>query len=910
MHITIHNNKSPAEHANGRYYKVFTPRSAHDVLRIHHDADCIGDTQLKKIQIEQGTKPTAFENPQETTRPLTGLFADLRALNIELSDTNSEFWGKIRANNNGMLIEYYNSKIKTELAAVAEGVTSRITNTINGDYSSFDQRLNALQIQIKNAAVASTVQQLADKYTRQIAAIDGRVSTVQQKADSLATQIVDANNNISTVRQTVTGLQTQLKDTDKNVSAVQQTAKSLQTQITSANGDISNVKQTATLLGSQLKSATGDISKLQQTATSLAAELKDSKGNYTRLFTTVNGMQSDISSAAGDISTVRRTVNTLTSQISTSDGKLSTLKQTVDGLTSSLSTTNGNYSTLKQTVDRLSSTIRSQGGDYSALVQDVDGLKTTVKSHTGAISSLQIKAGSLESKVSGLDGTISSVRQDYNSLTSRITTAQNSADAAADKASEVKQTVNSLTSTIGDRYGRRTTLTQDIDSIRSKVSTNEYNYSSIKQTVDSINVDVNSLKNRSSVSVTDKGIVLASGEVIDGDKLASMIAVSPSGVRLIGSRIGVTGSMIVDGSIVARHISSGIVSAGHLQAGAVHATHIASQAVTASKIYADEAFFKLFSANTAFLKTIYTHELFGQYAKLHHAAITQADINTIVANQAFINAIDARKIKASQIDTDSLRGKTIVGATLQGNTKIQIGKYGFLSPVEDGLHINAPEYYGATKGVGVQILGKQDGKAPKGVFIYNDPNFNNGDTIETDTDEILLSVKGRIECVSKHDGKLLQATPVLTNSKYGNYVKGLHPICFIGWDQEAQDGSGGIYFQDGTGSNGTWWLYPDSYSSDRRLKENVQETSHSALALVQQLQFYEFDWKPNAYGKRKPHTRIGLLADELQQLDSTLVYEEGNDHIKNIDAFRLLNVAVKAIQELHIKIQQLEARLS
>ena len=68
-----------------------------------------------------------------------------------------------------------------------------------------------------------------------------------------------------------------------------------------------------------------------------------------------------------------------------------------------------------------------------------------------------------------------------------------------------------------------------------------------------------------------------------------------------------------------------------------------------------------------------------------------------------------------------------------------------------------------------------------------------------------------------------------------------------------------------------------------------------------------------AYGKLltniflKAHTKIGLIAQDVQQIDSSLVYENGG--LLNLDNTRLTNIALKGIQELILDIRKLNKRL-
>ena len=295
---------------------------------------------------------------------------------------------------------------------------------------------------------------------------------------------------------------------------------------------------------------------------------------------------------------------------------------------------------------------------------------------------------------------------------------------------------------------------------------------------------------------------------------------------------------------------------------------------------------------------------------------TKDQIDLKVSKDNVINAInissEGTRIKGDLI-ADYLYGKTIEGATLQGNTQIKLGEHGFLQPITQGLQINAPANYKANNGVGFQIRGKfekySDGTyTPKGVFIYNDTNFSTGTTAYENVNDILLTVNGKVSMCNNFQGGVVSGAPIISNFTANNPVTlrtgKMYRISFIGWD----GASGQLYVNDGSDTNGEWWFKPDSSSSDKRLKENIKESTDKGLDLVNKLKFYSFDWKPDKFGYKKPHTKIGQLAQDLQQLDESLVYSKGD--MLAIDDFRLLNISLKAIQELSTENQQLKSQIT
>ena len=295
---------------------------------------------------------------------------------------------------------------------------------------------------------------------------------------------------------------------------------------------------------------------------------------------------------------------------------------------------------------------------------------------------------------------------------------------------------------------------------------------------------------------------------------------------------------------------------------------------------------------------------------------TKDQIDLKVSKDNVINAInissEGTRIKGDLI-ADYLYGKTIEGATLQGNTQIKLGEHGFLQPINQGLQINAPANYKANNGVGFQIRGKfekySDGTyTPKGVFIYNDTNFSTGTTAYENVNDILLTVNGKVSMCNNFQGGVVSGAPIISNFTANNPVTlrtgKMYRISFIGWD----GASGQLYVNDGSDTNGEWWFKPDSSSSDKRLKENIKESTDKGLDLVNKLKFYSFDWKPDKFGYKKPHTKIGQLAQDLQKLDESLVYSKGD--MLAIDDFRLLNISLKAIQELSTENQHLKSQLT
>lgn len=104
--------------------------------------------------------------------------------------------------------------------------------------------------------------------------------------------------------------------------------------------------------------------------------------------------------------------------------------------------------------------------------------------------------------------------------------------------------------------------------------------------------------------------------------------------------------------------------------------------------------------------------------------------------------------------------------------------------------------------------------------------------------------------------------------------------------------------------------YIATTTSDIRLKEDIADTTETALPVVEQMKLRQFDWKSNG-----EHKSIGFIADELEEINPELVFgggedEQGNLVAKGIDTLELIAYLTKAIQEQQAQIEELKRRIS
>ena len=406
--------------------------------------------------------------------------------------------------------------------------------------------------------------------------------------------------------------------------------------------------------------------------------------------------------------------------------------------------------------------------------------------------------------------------------------------------------------------------------------------SAIAQTANEIRQEVREASKGASVSVTPRGVTIGA-TTLTGKQLASVISTSQDGIDLIAPKIRVQSDMIVDGSITGSKMAAGSVTAEHIKTGAI----------TGDKILFDSAFFKDLTANEARLKELFAKKAF----------ITQVQSVTLDASKITTGILDGREINGGSITGTtitggSITGTTISGGTLTGHTKIKLGTYGSFDTVNGGLQINVPRAADSKDGLGVQFIGSYGrGKdVPYGLFIYKDSDFTTGN-YASQSDDFLLTVEGYIK--AKGIGWLKTGTGSVDDRLTATIGLWNSSNVYLSFGGSAND----IFYTYNNKAYSLWEVV-NAHFSDRRLKENIIDCKHNALDYINQFKFKEYDWKKQEDRPRTAHTKIGLIAQEVQAVDSTLVYENGDT--LNLDNLRLTAIALKAIQELDQKIKEME----
>lgn len=94
--------------------------------------------------------------------------------------------------------------------------------------------------------------------------------------------------------------------------------------------------------------------------------------------------------------------------------------------------------------------------------------------------------------------------------------------------------------------------------------------------------------------------------------------------------------------------------------------------------------------------------------------------------------------------------------------------------------------------------------------------------------------------------------------------------------------------------------------SDKRLKKNIKLSKDNAINKINKIKIYEFDFKEN-----NKHTNNGVIAQELEKIDDTLVIKNDDEKgLYQINDLNLLSLAIKGIQEQQEQIETLQNQIN
>ncbi|HEQ8357766.1 TPA: gp58-like family protein, partial [Streptococcus pyogenes] len=345
---------------------------------------CLGTAHFNQLMIERGDKPTNYVAPVvvEGTGNPTGLFKDLKELNLELTDTaNSQLWAKIKLNNHGMLQTYFDTTIKNEILTTAQGIRETISDTERGLKSEFLRTVQGQRIQLKSLLEQKTAQLglTVDGLKLDLNKANEQTASLQASINGLRQEYQDAERKLSASYQTgINGLKATMANDKYDLKAeIQATARGLsqeydnklhqlsakikttssgtteayenklaglraeftrsnqgtRTELESQISGLRAVQQTtASQISQEIRDRTGAVSRVQQDLESYQRRLQDAEDNYSSLTHTVRGLQSDVGSPTGKIQSRFTQLQYQIDQRVTRDGVMSIINQSGDSI--------------------------------------------------------------------------------------------------------------------------------------------------------------------------------------------------------------------------------------------------------------------------------------------------------------------------------------------------------------------------------------------------------------------------------------------------------------------------------------------------------------------------------------------------------------------------------------------------
>ncbi|HHI9859299.1 TPA: gp58-like family protein [Streptococcus pyogenes] len=304
--------------SDGRAYYTFTADGDTKSVKIANNR-CIGTTRFNQLMIERGGKPTNYVAPVvvEGTGNPTGLFKDLKEISLELTDTkNSKLWSKIKLNNQGMIEEYYNGTIKSEIIKTAEGTQQRISSETDKKLALINETVSGIRREYQDAD-----RQLSSSYQ---AGIEGLKATMANDKIGLQAEI----------QTTARGLSQKYNDELRKLSAkITTTSSGTRTELESQISGLRAVQQTtASQISQEIRNREGAVSRVQQGLDSYQRRLQSAEGNYNSLRETVAGYERRISNQDNTISSNFTQLKTLIDQSVTLEKVQSLLRQSGDSI--------------------------------------------------------------------------------------------------------------------------------------------------------------------------------------------------------------------------------------------------------------------------------------------------------------------------------------------------------------------------------------------------------------------------------------------------------------------------------------------------------------------------------------------------------------------------------------------------
>lgn len=691
--------------------------------------------------------------------------------------------------------------------------------------------------------------------------LSGDYATFEQRLHGMQTNIRNGadeytNTELAKLRQT------EIKNLDGRISTATQTLDAHATRLQGVEGSVSSHTQTLRGFQNKLEDAEGNISTNTQLINGFNRRVEDVDGRITQVSETIDGVRTTVRDEANsytdtELAKLRRT------EIKNIQGSVSTMEQSIENFRQTLRTASGDFSQVEQTIRGIKEEFEAADREVQASFErTIDGMETRIKNSNKSYTDTAV-ADLKQTEIQSLDGRVTTATQTVNGFSKRIQDAEGAISSVSQSVqgfnqrvqgveesySQLSQTVGGLTTIVHGHNGLQSRVTQLADQLSSKVSSDNFS-THLSQYSDTIWAAVRSRVPSSSGKMT-------------GSEIISAIRLDTSGVKISGSKVQITGETSIDDAVIkSGHIHSlnaDKITTGTLNAARVRVINLDANNITGNK--------------TKFVQSTWNNIN-------DRVQITSAGIE-------MINSGAWRKTIYTATGLEMFRGR---GA---GDNAGVIGYF-----KGSDYHANDEEYFmdgfgdHHTLGIGAygQIaLGTGDDTSirkfePKMVINqkYDGIQTNKIAALKTEAGFTISAGTARGEWASIIGGslngrnRLTFAQSIATleaNDKLDFYASAGARVMRLTY--KSVDINGSI-----------------KYSSDARLKTNIQKSKQNSLSQIMNIEYANFDWKDGS------KNQFGFIAQQVQESASELITTDSEDYLR-YDETRYVHTIGHALQQSH-----------
>lgn len=691
--------------------------------------------------------------------------------------------------------------------------------------------------------------------------LSGDYATFEQRLNGMQTNIRNGADEY-TDTELAKLRQTEIKNLDGRVSTATQTLDVHATRLQGVEGSVSSHTQTLQGFQNKIEDVEGNISTNTQLINGFNREVEAVGERLTQVSETINGVRTTVRDEANsytdtELAKLRRT------EIKNIQGSVSTMEQSIENFRQALRTASGDFSQVEQTIRGIKEEFEAADREVQASFErTLDGMETRIKNSNKSYTDTAI-AGLKQTEIQSLDGRVTTATQTVNGFSKRIQDAEGAISSVSQSVqgfnqrvqgveesySQLSQTVGGLTTTVHGHNGLQSRVTQLADQLSSKVSSDDFS-THLSQYSDTIWAAVRSRVPSSSGKMTGKEII-------------SAIRLDRSGVKISGSKVQITGETSIDDAVIkSGHIHSlnaDKITTGTLNAARVRVINLDANNITGNK--------------TKFVQSTWNNIN-------DRVQITSAGIE-------MINSGAWRKTIYTATGLEMFRGRGagdnagVIGYFKGSDYHASDEEY-FMDGFGDHHTIGIGAYGQIALGTGNDTSIRKF--EPKMVINqkYDGIQTNKIAALKTEAGFTISAGTARGEWASIIGGslngrnRLTFAQSIATleaNDKLDFYASAGARVMRLTY--KSVDINGSI-----------------KYSSDARLKTNIQKSKKNSLSQILNIEYTNFDWKDGS------KNQFGFIAQQVQQSASELITTDSEDYLR-YDETRYVHTIGHALQQSH-----------